>query len=78
MQDVIQVTKVLSTHPLVRGVYNDAAKSIADSLKLMLSMLSSSTAKKGPSTLCRATGRALMKKSARFFLPGTKTTRNWP
>ncbi len=43
----------------MRGVDNDAAKIIADRLKsmLMLSSESSSTAKKGASTLWRATGR---------------------
>ncbi len=62
----------------MRGVNNDVAKRIVDSLESMLSGESSSTAKKGASALWRATGIALMKKSARFFLPGTNRTRNWP
>ena len=56
----------------MRGVNNEAAKRIVESLKSILSTESSSTAKKGASTLWRATGRALVKKSARFFRPGTK------
>ena len=63
---------------LVRGVNKEAAKSIVDSRRSMASEESSSTAKKGARTLWRATGRALVKKSARFFRPGTKRTRNWP
>jgi hypothetical protein len=47
---------------LVRGAKNRAAKRIIDSLKSILSGESSSTAKKGASTLWRATGRALIKK----------------
>ncbi len=54
----------------MRGVNNDAAKRIVDSLKSMLSVESSSTAKKGASALWRATGRALVKKSADFFYQG--------
>ncbi len=55
---------------LVRGVYNDAAKNIADSFKLMLSTVSSSTAKKGASTLCRATGRAVVAKKLWIMVGG--------
>ncbi len=56
----------------MRGANNEAAKSIVDSLKSILSdESSSSTAKKGARTLWWATGRALVKKSARFFKPGT-------
>ena len=62
----------------MRGEKNEAAKRIVDSLKSILSSESSSTAKNGARTLWRATGRALVKKSARFFRPGTKRTRNWP
>ena len=62
----------------MRGEKNEAAKRIVDSLKSILSLESSSTAKNGARTLWRATGRALVKKSARFFRPGTKRTRNWP
>ncbi len=55
---------------MVRGEKNEAAKRIVENLKSILSVESSSTAKKGASILWRATGRALVKKSARFFLPG--------
>ena len=63
---------------LVRGVNNDAAKRIVLRLKSILSVESSSTAKKGARALWRATGRALVKKSARLFLQGEKRTLNWP
>ena len=49
----------------MRGEKNEAAKRIVDSLKSILSSESSSTAKNGARTLWRATGRALVKKSAR-------------
>ena len=62
----------------MRGEKNEAAKRIVDSLKSILSLELSSTAKNGARTLWRATGRALVKKSARCFRPGTKRTRNWP
>ena len=62
----------------MRGANKEAAKSIVDRRRSILSDESSSTAKNGARTLWRATGRALVKKSARFFRPGTKRTRNWP
>jgi hypothetical protein len=51
----------------MRGVKNEAAKRIVDSLKSILSDESSSTAKKGASTLWRATGRALVKNISKVF-----------
>ena len=63
----------------MRGVDNDAAKIIVDSLKSMLSVERVVVnGKKWASVLWWATVRAFVKKSARFFLPGTKRTRNWP
>ncbi len=51
----------------MRGEKNEAAKRIVDSLESILSGESSSTAKKGASTLRRATGRALVKTNQQDF-----------
>ncbi len=56
----------------MRGAKNEAANRIVDSLKSILSGESSSTAKKGASTLWRATGRALVKKIGKIFLSRDK------
>ena len=56
----------------MRGANNEAAKRIVESLKSILSTESSSTAKKGASTLWRATGRALVKKISEVFETGDK------
>jgi hypothetical protein len=59
----------------VRGVNIDAANKIVDSLKSMLSVESSSTAKKGASALWRATGGGgggLCEEVGKIFLAGDK------
>ncbi len=56
----------------MRGKKNEAAKRIVESLKSILSVESSSTAKKGASTLWRATGRALVKNRRDSYCRGQR------
>ncbi len=56
----------------MRGANNVAAKRIVDSLKSILSVESSSTAKKGGKCFVAGDGKGLSKKVGQIFLAGDK------